>query len=833
MTSLVARLLRTIGYPRTILQLPRPGLPAIGTPALRLSSLLAAGLLLPFLSSAQTVVYHLDSTSDFQAYAANHRDAKNTTFSVVTDANNNQGLQVELHPDVSQAGFYNYLLTPATLLQGGQQYIATIKFRIVTPTKYPDYFYMFARNSAGNEHDLWQKWIGLPGTIRTISFPIDLKTITATGGGTTQWTFNLGVKGPGAIVINSFTIAAGTNNVAVAPKAGVVAAATAAASIPEATGFTPFPIKPPAAPTTTISTDSFHLVADGPAATSATPIDNAAALQQAINVCKTKGAAKLVIPKGIYRIAATNSIQLNGINDLTLDGQGSTLIFEKLARDGLGFFIINCARVRLENLALDWDWDAQPIASLGTVSNLSADQLQCDFTFPDQNAAQTERTRTAKWAGIFAMDPVKLVSVERASHPMPRRDGKSVTSTGNVLHVTFPTPSRLIDGQTYCIRHLYYDMTAFKVMETNNFVFDQVRIYSFPGMGWLFEGAMHEYALIDCHIERGPHPRRPFTLSADGIHADSSQGNFLVQDCSFTGLGDDSINLHDNCYEGTVVPDLSDNKSLILMNCPPYQIRINPGDKLEFYNADYSPLDSTKPTTREVATVAKTAGGPNVSIKFTTPIPANLTALSIIRNTRFNNSNISIDRCKFEYTDGRGILFSGSNATIRNCNFLHSGTPFVFEAEIVPPLWEEGDGASNILIEGNKFAEITSRSRYGNAVIYAESLIPWGPTQTALFRNLSIVNNDFTSCPGPAVSLDASANVVVRANRIDCTRPSDSATRYSGTIFAMNSSNLALGGNTWITGVSSTFDSGVVYDKTNTSKVFPDVNALAAPSQTK
>lgn len=776
---------------------------------------LAVLFLAPFASAAtnRTVAYEWDTAA---YYKARHN---NTGSRVVLDQVDGR-LRVTVPPGSPAGGYYNFFLTPAKTLVAGRQYTAVITFAISTPVTYPGKFYMFARNSAGNQYDIWQPWIGQPGPGRTISMPLDLPVI---GDGT--WTLNVGMLGPGSFIIDRLVIYDGIETAAIAPETGGKPVSTLPAGVTPATGFVPFTLNPPAgAKPLVISLANYKFVA-GATADSAT---NALQFQQALKDCRIQKPTTLLIPPGTYHFSGVRTLNFEGLEDITIDGQGAVFVIDELTRDGAAFAVKNCTRTVIKNLFLDWNWNARPIASLGTVSNLSADKKECDFTFPDFNAAQTALTRATPWKTILGMDPEKLVRDDPNVYLVPPATTLAAGHGDNVLHATFPSATPLVNGRTYAIRHLYYEMAAFKVTDSSHLVFDSVTIRSMPGMGWVFLSAMHDVALINCHIKRAPGSRNPLTTAADGVHIGESQGNFIIRDCTFTGMGDDVINLHDNCYQGELVPDPADPAKLTLLNCKSHQLRILPGDSLQFYDADYANLNrSPSAVTRQVATSTTDNKTGLTKITFTTPLPSPLAPQSILRNTRFKTTNVLIADCLFEYANGRGILLSTHGTTVENCRFTHVfGAPIRLETNISPPHWAEGHGASNILIRNNVFEDNNQSINSKGAIIWGGVMIPWGPTETTLFNTLTIENNRFINCPGPAVLLANAANVIIRENRIARTRSVSNATPYSAALFVTQSSGLALGGNTWLNSLAEPFNAGVVYDPATTTRLSAETNSL-------
>lgn len=726
-------------------------------------------------------------------------------------------LQITLPPDTPLGGQYNFFAK--TGLIGGQQYTAVLTLRTVTPSTYPNTFYAFARPSIGGttQYDIWQSWLGEAGeSARTLTIPLDLAAYTAG-----NWTFYLGITGPGSYIIDSLVIYNGTTKENIAAVPNAASASNLPAGVNAATGASTITLTPPAATSNIVTLST--LVANSTSASAA----NSTALQSALT--NTPRPATILVPPGTYYFSGIRSINFDGRDDLTFDGQGATFVVRQINNDGNVFFIRQSDRLVIKNLTVDWDWSVKPIASLGVVSNLSADKKTCDFTFPNLDATQTEATRVAGWTKIFEMDATNLVRTGDAMLSVPSNPVLTIGSASNVIHAVFSSALALENGKSYCIRHLYYEMNAFKTLDSTHVLFDNVTIRSVPGMGWLFGAATHHVRVANSRIARAAGSTTPLTSAADGLHFGESQGYIAVENTVFQGMGDDSINIHDNCYQGLVIPNPADPLKLTLRKCKDYQLRIydtdTEVDTIEFYAPDYGNLNGSPTVVSRVATSA-VASGEDLVITFQSAIPTPLSPNAILRNARFNSSHVRIANCEFIEANGHGILFSGQNATIENNLFRRVYvTPIQLEANIVPPLWAEGRGATNVLIRNNTFLSSNQLAESDGAAIWAGHSLPWGTVATYLYKTITVENNSFSGFPGPVASLNNASNIVVRNNDVIYDGPVPKATRHFGSLLVTKSEKLGLGGNDWANLVTSTYPYGVVYDSDNVSTVATNFNA--------
>ncbi|MAX23354.1 MAG: hypothetical protein CMJ19_02525 [Phycisphaeraceae bacterium] len=729
-------------------------------------------------------------------------------------------------------GYYNYIVIPRHYLKtDAMDFTAEVTFRVTESTTLPRTFYMFARNSKSSAYDIWQRWVGEPdGKQRTIKFPMRL---TPVDGG--KWTIYAGCQGTGGIIYDKIAIKTGRDIEHLKPQTdATLTSQTDSTGKALATGFTEIQIiRPDDQGQGKVISAAGRLIADGDQPVSNEVAENnSIALQRMVNEARSiKGNKTILIPRGVYRFARKASIILDHVDDLTIDGQGSEFIFQKLYQ-GDCFLLMQCNRVVIKNLFIDWNWDYMPIASLGTVAKASDDSKTFEFTFADCNEQQIQKAAQMKWLMLMPIDADKLYRKRDEAQPekFTINDAKpKLEVKGDRIIAQFPRPVALAEGQSYIIRHLYYNLIAFKIASGSHLTFEDVTIYSLPGMGWLNTGTTHHWRFNRCRIVRREGSRHPLTTAADGIHAGESKGNVIIENCEFTGLGDDCINLHDNTWQGGLKFGDHD-KQLKLLNCPKHRLRIAAGDVLRFYNADLSP-------TGIELTVAQEPiydGHPNAYVNSTTTtidfkqtVPRSLSYLAIVANTRFATDNVRIANNRFVRTFGRGILYSGNDVTVENNVFDRiGGNAIQVQADIVDLHWAEGVGTDNMVIRNNRFSNVNPSGRWEGAVIYTGGRLPWGPMSYPLFKRFLVENNHFINPPGPAMSFTASRDMVIRNNIIDMTNPLPNVTPYAGTVFNALCSQVRVHGNLWKSPQPESYPGGVVFDPDECEQIQVDSNRL-------
>lgn len=695
----------------------------------------------------------------------------------------------------------NYLYVPQGKLKGGRGYTALVTYEIVTPTVFPGTFYMFARSKSLGQHcDLWQTWLGEAGATGTARLSMDLKPAD-------DWVFFVGCRGPGAQIIDRFRIVEGNGFVHLPAEAGESPAVSPGA--PVATGSEEIVIEPPAATGgPVLSATDFGLVADdpaGPAEPDAAP-DNLGAVKRAIDACRAQGASRLVFPKGVYRFQAREALPFLNLTNIVVDGQGSEFLFRKLHPGVAAVTLMECDHVVLRDLRLDWDWSVTPLASLCRVTGVAADGMGCDLAFPDLDEAEVERVREAPWMQFFPVDPLEFRIQSSEKIPSPVEGFEALP--GNRLRVTFKQPVPLVEGRTYCIRHQYYDMSAFRVGNSRHLLFDEVTIHSMPGMGWVFRDDMSHWGLRNCKIARREGSRRPVTTTADGLHVIESRGNLLLENCEFNGIFEDNLNIHDNCAQGV---RRVDDRTLVLVGNNRWRMRAEAGHAIALYRPDFSPLGYQS----RIDAVAYQ--GNDTVLTLAEPLPESVPGPTLVSNLHFDTANVRIANCRFN--GGGRILTSARNLTIEDCVFDHTfGQAVQLAIDIVPPHWAEGRPASNVVLRRNVFDSVNGTARADGAAVCTFTRWPAGATDAPLYRNLLIEGNRFVNTAGPALSLHNCQAVTVRDNVIDTAGLKGVGMPFPAAILTTRSADLALGGNLWKTGPVGVVP-GVVLDPATTVRV--------------
>lgn len=324
----------------------------------------------------------------------------------------------------------------------------------------------------------------------------------------------------------------------------------------------------------------------------------------AVQAAVAAGAHKLVIPQGTYNFQgpivdadSTNASTCNeqhywncaphwtigtypsgsvatpSIADLDIDLGGSVLNF---AAPTTGIWILNAARVRLENFTVDWP--SLHIASLGTIepdpTNPGHQALVLDATYPIVDALTGAPVR------IEAVDPWDDSTVPGISPgrfdlsatnadetyfifdgaPQPTYIGKTAAGAQTfscaackfVNSASDPTCSMFdgcanfdvfAAGTRVVVRHYTYNGFALLVNWSDDIDIERANILTGPGMGvgLKYEGGHRGFRFADSSITRAS--GRLISTASDAINITQLAGDVLIDGNEIGYQGDDGTNI--------------------------------------------------------------------------------------------------------------------------------------------------------------------------------------------------------------------------------------------------------------------------------------------------
>ena len=132
----------------------------------------------------------------------------------------------------------------------------------------------------------------------------------------------------------------------------------------------------------------------------------------------------------------------------------------------------------------------------------------------------------------------------------------------------------------------------------------------------------------------------------------NSQGQFIIEDCDFSGAGDDCINLHDNSSMG--VRRLDDH-TLLALRVTQSALQLESGSIIELRRPDLSPTGYTS----QVCSAVYQPQERTCILTLAQPLPEHLDEESILFNRSFHTGSLHHPQLPIHQQPGKGCAAAG------------------------------------------------------------------------------------------------------------------------------------------------------------------------------
>lgn len=513
---------------------------------------------------------------------------------------------------------------------------------------------------------------------------------------------------------------------------------------------------------------------------------NTLALERAIAYCHNKPEATLLIPKGVYHFYRTDLsyfIGLHHLNNFTIEGSGSEFIFHQ-AKDFID--IKFSKRLMIKNLILDWNWNAGALASVGVIKEVGKKGSYLDIQFPGYDVIDSnmdirivgpfdsKRYTPGAEGGIefrpYQNQHIKGTNNEESNKEMVELvreldnilEKRTERVNENTLRMFPQEPSWAAThfnvGDCYNFRHFEYDCEAIRTTKSSHITFERVTIYGCPGGGFLNVGSVHHLHFSHCKIQPRPGTFRSISVSVDCLHVGNSKGYIIIEDCDFSGAGDDCVNLHDNSSMG--VTKINDY-TILLERVSEDKLQFEIGGYIEIRTPDLSPTGYWSRITNVQYFPEKN----NCQLQLALPLPSNLVKDCIIFNRSYGTDYYIIRNCRFTNNRARGLLLQGSHGIVEHNTFENiQGAAIQIETGS-ESRWSEGQGVTDLLIQHNTIRHCDLNA-WQMAVVYMGVYLPKGRTIYPIFKDIEIAHNTIVDFPRLACFLSSCENVWVHDNAL-------------------------------------------------------------------
>ena len=438
------------------------------------------------------------------------------------------------------------------------------------------------------------------------------------------------------------------------------------------------------------------------------------AVRLALEKCVETKASKLVLPGGVLRLRPEEAFEkyqfisnnteglkriafdLDGMNDFTVDGNGTELLFTGFVSP---FSIEDCRNVTIENLSIDY---TRTFHSEGIIKDKGEGWLEISFPddyvyhiingclrFSDQEGIvypfsnllefDYEKREPALLASDFWLSnqTVPAVMTDNGNIRIMRND--LVGTVGNIM--VFGAARRENPG--------------FLVSDSEDVTIRNVNLYHCGGMG-VIALRSRDIEINKLIIVPSPGTDRVISITADATHYSNCAGYIRMIDCVFESQKDDATNIH-GLYM-SVDRIMGPDKILARWShSGQYGVDfIRDGMELEFVDNEdmntyaYGKVKSVKRLNKQYTEVT-----------FTEPLPEGVKRSHVVASVD-EYPEVLIKGCRMGKNRARGLLLGSRGKTIIEDNYFHiAGAAILFEGDA--NYWFEQSGVRDVIIRNNVF----------------------------------------------------------------------------------------------------------------------------------
>lgn len=508
-------------------------------------------------------------------------------------------------------------------------------------------------------------------------------------------------------------------------------------------------------------------------------------VQSLVDEAKARNEKRVVLPSGEYRLGT--ELRLAGLHDFTLEAEDARLVFTNLKRGGV--LITDCENLTLRGFTLDYDplpFTQASITSIDLTTRTVSfrvhpgyPSLQAPYIKSGLNHVCVFDRETAEWhrdAPDLYVRPVDILNPREGRFTLSPSLDQRLQGLGVGDYLAFGVRG----GR------------GIRIERTNGITLDGITIHSAPGIA-VTARFMEGRNVFSYTISRGPLPEgadqlRLLSTSADGFNYAYARTGPILENCDFSYMGDDSVNIHGIAF---YVADV-DTENRIIRVLRPYDKEsfpkiIRAGD--EVLGLDHDTFGVTGRATiqsfqRASKLDARHSGlarqiwprlGNGASVyEFQTDQPLPVQPGGFVEIPAISGAGYRISGNRFRHHRGRGLRLMASDGLVEG-NLLEdiAQAGITLGPEMV--LFREAGWVDNITVRGNtlrdlaydpKMRERSSFTLGAISTIYRGDA-PGLPRPDTRHESITIADNIIEDVGVAAIHISQAENVRISGNTIE------------------------------------------------------------------
>ncbi|WP_324025358.1 right-handed parallel beta-helix repeat-containing protein [Maribacter sp. BPC-D8] len=522
---------------------------------------------------------------------------------------------------------------------------------------------------------------------------------------------------------------------------------------------------------------------------------------------------------------------LFNMNNLVIDGQGSTFIFHGVM---IPFLIDDSKNISVKNLSIDWyqSFHSEGLIVANDEANKTFDmQISNEYPYDIRNGQlffiKEYYQHTIGQSILF--DPKrKAISFDTEAYTGITTKSKSET-TFNLDTITYKYEydKRDVDNKNIGIQNrvtvkeikpgllrvfghtkkmppvghilsmkgeqgLNRVSPAFSVKNTNGFNALNVTVHHAGGMGIIAENSAD---IILDNFNVTPSQGRMVSTTADATHFVGCRGKLELKNCTFENQLDDASNIHGTYQK--IVDVLDDYRIGVRMGHHQQKAFVigRPNDNLGFVRLSESFFPYKKSTIKNIEYI----NNRYQIITLNDKLPENLKAGDLVENLD-GYPDLLVQNCTIRNNRARGLLISNPVQTVIENNFFSTE----MEAILMPVEsghWYESGNAANVVIKGNIFQDCQHGGKNRGVIRFDTD----DDNENIAFKNIEITDNTFNQFDNLILEITNVDGLVFKGNVITNSSTFPQLYPENPAITVVNSKNLIFKKNKYKGKVNSNF----------------------------
>ena len=503
-----------------------------------------------------------------------------------------------------------------------------------------------------------------------------------------------------------------------------------------------------------------------------------------------------VFPEGTYYVDSSagtlgfggKGMILSGKNNITLRGQNATIVntsydnTNKSYSTNSGIIVAsNCSNLTIEGLNFDYQ-DFTSVQGVIESKGSGSVTILLDEKFTNGTY------KNALTGGEFVVSINQLTDTGTPVNEVVNTSGYTATLSGNkytISGVDNGIINALTVGKTLVARFSIgtASLPTFSLTSVKGLTVTDVNVYSTAADTFYATGANSNFKFTRLNIAPKSDSPTYWSSNVDGIHVLGISGYIEIDDCTFKGMGDDSLNSHSRAGKITAVSGKSvtcvdgwDNSAALGSNWA------KSGDVIRFYKSDWTLVGT--------ATVTSFS---NKTMSFNS-LPSGVDNTCFMQNTALM-PKITIKNSEVDGTRARAFLIRSEDVTITDNTVKNTRLAGIIMAADITKWYEMGPSA-NVTISGNTFencAVSTYNSNYGVVAIKGCDDGGGEGFAAGVHKNITIENNTFNGSSASAIYASATDGLTIKGNKyynLSQAPHNDVATTGTSAVAVVNCTNV-------------------------------------------